>query len=216
MDFGAFPYINKGCFFDNFLRIFLIFFESFIRFELHFQVVSCSRKFFLQAFSLSDLRNDFRCEVARNGFKAAEFSTPHCTTFCCGTNVACKSEEFGNRCTRLDNCQVAFTLHIDNAAASSLNFFCCATHVVLGHLNENFQEKISSGDLLTLRVDAITKEYATFINNAQAELWGSDPLFSGPPANVETNIRSKTPSEQIRISGFFTAFSGDQASRMYE
>lgn len=78
------------------------------------------------------------------------------------------------------------------------------------------EEKISSGDLLTLRVDAITKEYATFINNAQAELWGSDPLFSGPPANVETNIRSKTPSEQIRISGFFTAFSGDQASRMYE
>lgn len=76
-------------------------------------------------------------------------------------------------------------------------------------------EKITDGDFITLRVDAVTKEYADFIGNAQRELWGSDPIFSGPPANVQTNIKSTDPANRTLISGFFTAFSGNQASNVY-
>jgi len=77
------------------------------------------------------------------------------------------------------------------------------------------EEKLKYGDRITMRIDAITKEYATFITNAQRELWGSDPIFSGPPANIETNIKSKDPSNGILISGFFTAFSGCETSKYY-
>lgn len=71
------------------------------------------------------------------------------------------------------------------------------------------------GTLLTLQVDAIPKEYFTFISNAQDELRGGNPLFSGPPANIKTNIRSTDPASQIPISGFFTTVSRDKASVVY-
>ncbi|MDR1403700.1 MAG: DUF4249 domain-containing protein [Tannerellaceae bacterium] len=74
---------------------------------------------------------------------------------------------------------------------------------------------LRQGDLITMRIDGITKEYATFINDAQAELRGSDPIFSGPPANVGTNIVSKNPSAHIQVSGFFTAFSGNKKTTVY-
>ncbi len=80
---------------------------------------------------------------------------------------------------------------------------------------EEEQYILQQGDIITLRIDAITKEYATFINNAQSELWGSDPIFSGPPANVETNISSKQPVDEIKISGFFSAFSGNSFTTVY-
>ena len=65
--------------------------------------------------------------------------------------------------------------------------------------------KLVVGDSITLQVDAVTEEYATFITTAQAESRGSIPIFSGPPANVKTNIRSSNPN--ILPVGFFTAFS---------
>ncbi|MDR0431100.1 MAG: DUF4249 domain-containing protein [Tannerellaceae bacterium] len=80
---------------------------------------------------------------------------------------------------------------------------------------EEEQSILHDGDEITARIDGVTKEYATFIGNAQSELWGSDPIFSGPPANVETNITSKHPSEDIRVSGFFTAFSGSKKKTVY-
>ena len=80
---------------------------------------------------------------------------------------------------------------------------------------EEEDSKLSEGDTITVRINGITKEYTTFMNEAQSELWGSDPIFSGPPANIGTNIISKTPSEHILISGFFTAYSGNKHTTTY-
>ncbi|MDR0748632.1 MAG: DUF4249 domain-containing protein [Tannerellaceae bacterium] len=84
------------------------------------------------------------------------------------------------------------------------------------YLNQEEEQSIlREGDIITVRIDGITKEYAAFIKDAQSELWGSDPIFSGPPANVQTNIISKSPSESILVSGFFTAFSGSKKTTVY-
>lgn len=76
--------------------------------------------------------------------------------------------------------------------------------------------ELNDGDTLTLQADAVTKEYYTFVESAQDELRGGNPIFSGPPANVKTNIKSKDPSNQTPISGFFTALSRDNASVVYK
>ena len=62
-------------------------------------------------------------------------------------------------------------------------------------------EILNVGDKVTLNINAISKEYATFISNVQSEIGLSIPIFGGPPANVMTNIEPKD-----RVSGFFTAF----------
>jgi hypothetical protein len=49
-------------------------------------------------------------------------------------------------------------------------------------------EQVFPGDTITLEMLGITKEYYIFIIEAQTELFGSNPLFSGPPANISTNI----------------------------
>ncbi len=76
--------------------------------------------------------------------------------------------------------------------------------------------EFEDGDILTLRVDAVTKEYATFVEDAQSELRGGDPVFSGPPANIKTNIKSKDSSNEVPIVGFFTAMARDEASVVYK
>ncbi|KAA6340796.1 hypothetical protein EZS27_011341, partial [termite gut metagenome] len=53
---------------------------------------------------------------------------------------------------------------------------------------------IEQGDLVTFQVCSITKEYADYVLNVQKELQGSIPIFSGPPANVQTNISAKSAS----------------------
>ena len=67
-------------------------------------------------------------------------------------------------------------------------------------------EILHVGDKVTLNMNAISKEYATFISNVQSEIRVSIPIFGGPPANVPTNIRCIEPKERIPVSGFFTAF----------
>jgi hypothetical protein len=85
------------------------------------------------------------------------------------------------------------------------------------YLNQEREEStLHPGDSLTFRIEGITREYATFITNAQSEYRGSIPLFSAPPANIETNLRSLTPSSGIRVAGFFTAFSTNRVSMIYE
>lgn len=49
-------------------------------------------------------------------------------------------------------------------------------------------EIINNGDTVTIELNCIGRDYAGFIFEAQAELMGSNPLFSGPPANVPGNI----------------------------
>jgi hypothetical protein len=65
-------------------------------------------------------------------------------------------------------------------------------------------EILRAGDKVTLNINAIPKEYATFISNVRSEIRGSNPIFSGPPANVETNIRCV--GSGVPVSGFFAAF----------
>jgi hypothetical protein len=71
---------------------------------------------------------------------------------------------------------------------------------------EHRNEILHIGDKVTLNMNAISKEYATFISNVQSEIRPTIPIFSGPPANVPTNIRCIEPKEGIHVSGFFTAF----------
>jgi hypothetical protein len=60
-------------------------------------------------------------------------------------------------------------------------------------------EKLEDGDTVTIELNTITRPYARFIFDAQAELMGSNPLFSGPPANVSGNISNGA-------IGFFSAY----------
>ena len=86
--------------------------------------------------------------------------------------------------------------------------------LLLSKEREKYQ--FSSGDTITVQVESLTPEYATFIENAQQESFGSLPLFSGPPANVETNIRCLSSGSTIGISGFFTAYSKNSAYTIYK
>jgi len=61
-------------------------------------------------------------------------------------------------------------------------------------------ESLAVGDTITVEVNSISKEYANFLWEAQAELRGSNPLFSGPPANFKGNISNGA-------IGFFAAYS---------
>ena len=65
-------------------------------------------------------------------------------------------------------------------------------------------EGLTPGDTVTVEVNSIGKEYFNFLSEAQAELRGSNPLFSGPPANVKGNISNGAV-------GFFTAYSATRS-----
>lgn len=76
----------------------------------------------------------------------------------------------------------------------------------VAYLNQrNPSERLEAGDIVTVEVDNIGKEYCTFIWNTQSEIRGSNPLFSGPPANVEGNISNGA-------IGFFAAYANTRAS----
>ncbi len=63
-------------------------------------------------------------------------------------------------------------------------------------LNENVMKP---GDYYTLLASNITKEYYEYLTALQEEVEDKNPLFSGPPANVQGNISNGA-------LGFFTAF----------
>ena len=80
--------------------------------------------------------------------------------------------------------------------------------------SEYGDEILRIGDTVTLNINAISQEYATFISNAQAEIRGSNPIFGGPPANVPTNIRCISPQNGTPALGFFTAFPSRYARKV--
>jgi hypothetical protein len=76
----------------------------------------------------------------------------------------------------------------------------------VAYLQQNSpQEGLVHGDVVTVEVNNIGKEYANFLWEAQAELRGSNPLFSGPPANVKGNISNGA-------FGFFAAYSATRSN----
>lgn len=61
------------------------------------------------------------------------------------------------------------------------------------------------GDTVTFEINGITEEYYNFVLELQSELWGNNPMFSGPPANVSSNINNGA-------LGFFSVFSSQKSS----
>lgn len=60
-------------------------------------------------------------------------------------------------------------------------------------------EKLAPGDIIDMELHRISREYYNFITDARAELIGSNPLFSGPGANIRGNISGGAV-------GFFAAY----------
>lgn len=72
-------------------------------------------------------------------------------------------------------------------------------------LQSRSDEGLRAGDTVTVEVNSVGKEYYNFLLEAQTELRGSNPLFSGPPANIKGNINN----------GGFGYFSAYSATRSY-
>ncbi len=62
-----------------------------------------------------------------------------------------------------------------------------------------YGKELEPGAPYTLVMSDITKDYFYYLRSAMEEMGPHDPLFSGPPANVETNISNGAV-------GFFTGF----------
>jgi hypothetical protein len=73
----------------------------------------------------------------------------------------------------------------------------------VGWLDQGYdRETVYPNDTITFRAASITEEYANFIWTLQEEVGFSTPLFSGPPANVKSNINNGAV-------GFFAAYSNE-------
>lgn len=78
-------------------------------------------------------------------------------------------------------------------------------------------EKLKSGDLIMLEMSGITKEYKEFIEQAQSEFWGRNPMFGGQPANIITNIKQTLPlNGKNNPHGYFAAYSISRAKTVYD
>lgn len=80
----------------------------------------------------------------------------------------------------------------------------------VGYLDQgNPEEALVEGDTVQVEVNNIGKEYFDFITTAQIELFGSNPLFSGPPANIVGNITNGG-------FGFFAAYSATRSKTIVQ
>lgn len=71
-------------------------------------------------------------------------------------------------------------------------------------------ENVFPGDTITLQMGGITEEYYHFVYDVIMETFEyRNPLFSGPPANISTNISNGG-------MGFFTAYAVSYATTVYE
>lgn len=72
-----------------------------------------------------------------------------------------------------------------------------------------YKDEVSPGDTFTLVLSNITKEYYSFILSVQEEIQAKNPLFSGPAANVTSNI-------EYDAMGYFAAFPSTYTTRIVE
>ncbi len=71
-------------------------------------------------------------------------------------------------------------------------------------------EFVYPGDTITLRMGGITKDYYNFLIELMDQTFEyRNPLFSGPPANIRTNISNGG-------LGFFTAYATSYSSTIYQ
>jgi hypothetical protein len=81
-----------------------------------------------------------------------------------------------------------------------------ANGATIAYLNQDSPEVgLKPGDKITVEMNSIEGNYAGFLWAAQTELYGSNPLFSGPSANVPGNISNGAV-------GFFAAYSATRCS----
>jgi hypothetical protein len=78
-------------------------------------------------------------------------------------------------------------------------------------------EILVDGDLITLEMCGITKDYLDFINEVDEAYNGSNLLFGGQPANIRTNLKQTYParSDGKGVRGYFAAYSISRYSRTY-
>ncbi|MFK5854683.1 MAG: DUF4249 family protein [Bacteroidota bacterium] len=62
-----------------------------------------------------------------------------------------------------------------------------------------YEDEVKPGDTFTLILSNITEEYANFQLELKDEIGPNDPMFSGPPANVSSNVNNDAV-------GYFAAF----------
>lgn len=72
-------------------------------------------------------------------------------------------------------------------------------------INDKPEEVVEVGDTITFEINGITEEYYNYIIEVQSQIYTQSPLFSGPPANIRTNLDNDA-------IGFFTAYSVNYAS----
>ena len=70
--------------------------------------------------------------------------------------------------------------------------------------NSKPDQRLIPGDIMTLQMSGITKEYYNFVSEVQTAGFNI-PFFMGPPANVVGNVTNGGV-------GFFTAFSNSYAT----
>jgi len=76
----------------------------------------------------------------------------------------------------------------------------------VGFLSDDDPREASQpGDTITFELNSIPQDYYNFVVDAQLEIMGNNPLFSGPPANVRSNIKEGG-------MGMFTAYSIQRVS----
>lgn len=85
-----------------------------------------------------------------------------------------------------------------------------------GHIIDGYEfpcfvrDGIIKGDTITFKVCSFSREFTNFISHARDEVGGSNPIFGGPPVDVETNIRALDKNNEIKTAGFFGVFPWDE------
>ena len=62
----------------------------------------------------------------------------------------------------------------------------------------NEDQAVQSGDTVSLQLEVISRWYYDFVMSARLDIIGNNPLFSGPPANIPSNVSGGA-------LGYFTA-----------
>jgi len=70
-----------------------------------------------------------------------------------------------------------------------------------------YEDEMAVGDTITLITSTVTEDYYRFLIEAQTELFPKVPIFSGPPANVRSNVKNDA-------IGYFAAFMSDTTSHI--
>jgi hypothetical protein len=80
----------------------------------------------------------------------------------------------------------------------------------VGYLDQAYERQVLKvGDTVTFQGCNITEEYYNFITTLQSETGYQNPLFSGPPANVKSNISNGAV-------GFFAAYAVAYSSKVFQ